>query len=239
LHEFPLFRGSQHPGSLCKIPADSSTAKRTARSVRIALAAGLALVAVAIGVVLTRPPVTVAGSNGVMAEHSVGVAQGGTTGCQAAGTVPAGTTGLRVSASVNVGPKVTARLLSGGRLITQGTRAAGWGIDESVTIPVRRVPRTIPNAQLCLTFGKSLEPVELVGEQVPITLANGRPGTTVRIRIEYLHQGHSSWWSLASTVAHRMGFGHAPSGTWIVFLLIALTITVSALASRLLLRDVR
>jgi hypothetical protein len=36
-----------------------------------------------------------------------------------------------------------------------------------------------------------------------------------------------------------MGFGHAPSGTWIVFLLIALAITTTALASRLLLRELR
>jgi hypothetical protein len=36
-----------------------------------------------------------------------------------------------------------------------------------------------------------------------------------------------------------MGFGHAPSGTWIVFLLLALTIAIVALASRLLLRELR
>jgi hypothetical protein len=196
-------------------------------------------VAIAIGLVLTRSPVTVAGNNAVSAEHGVAAAKGGSTGCQEAGTVPAGTSGIRVSGSVNVGPSVTARVLSGGRVITQGTRAAGWGIDESVTIPVKRVPRTITNARLCLTFGKALEPVEINGEIVPTTLAGGRTGRLVRFRIEYLHPGHSSWWSLASTIAHRMGFGHAPSGTWIVFLLIALTLTVSALASRLLLRDVR
>jgi hypothetical protein len=34
-----------------------------------------------------------------------------------------------------------------------------------------------------------------------------------------------------------MGFGHAPSGTWIVFLLIALMVTVSALATGLVLRE--
>jgi hypothetical protein len=195
-------------------------------------------VAIAIGVVLSRSPVSVAGNNSVAAQKNVGTASGGTTGCQEAGTVPAGTTGLRISASVNVGPRVTARVLSGGQIITQGTRAAGWGIDESVTVPVKRVPRTITNARVCLTFGKALEPVELIGEQVPITV-KGQHARGVRIRIEYLHQGHSTWWSLAPTVAHRMGFGHAPSGTWIVFLLIALALTVSALASRLLLRDVR
>jgi hypothetical protein len=199
----------------------------------------LALLAVAIGVVLTGSPVSVAGNNSVPAEHGVAEAQGGTSGCQVAGPVPAGTTALRVSASVNVGPKVTARLLSGGRVIAQGTREAGWGIDETVTIPVKRVSRAITGAQLCVTFGKALEPIELNGESVPAPGANGRQARVVRFRIEYLHPGHSTWWSFLSTVAHRMGFGHAPSGTWIVFVLIALTLTVTALASRLLLRELR
>jgi hypothetical protein len=207
--------------------------------VRIALAVGLALVAIAIGVLLTRSPVTVAGTNFVTAERGVAEAKGGSSGCQVAGTVPAGTTGIRLSASVNVGPTVTVRVLSGGRVITQGTRQAGWGINETVTVPVKRVPRTIPNTRLCVTFGKSLEPLEINGEAFAVAAPNGKPARTVRFRIEYLRKGHSSWWSFASTVAHRMGFGHAPSGTWIVFLLLALTITVTALASRLLLRELR
>jgi Predicted membrane protein (DUF2142) len=41
---------------------------------------------------------------------------------------------------------------------------------------------------------------------------------------------------MASSVARRMGLGHAPGGTWIVFLLMALMITVATLASRLILR---
>jgi hypothetical protein len=207
--------------------------------VRIALAVGLALVAIAIGILLSRSPVSVAGNNSVAAEHGVAAAKGGSTGCQTAGTVPAGTSGIRISGSVNVGPKVTARVLSGGQVITEGSREAGWGVDETVTIPVKRVPRTITNARLCVSFGGALEPVELNGELVPTTLPSGKRAHLLRFRIEYLHPGHSSWWSLASTVAHRMGFGHAPSGTWIVFLLLALTITVSALASRLLLRELR
>jgi hypothetical protein len=134
---------------------------------------------------------------------------------------------------------VAVRVLSGSQVITRGTRQAGWGIDESVTIPVKRVPRTITNATLCVAFGKALEEIEINGTAEPTTLPNGRPGKAVRFRIEYLVEGRSSWWSLASTVAHRMGFGHAPSGTWIVFVLIALTLTVTAVASRLLLRELR
>jgi hypothetical protein len=200
--------------------------------VRIALAVGLALVAIAIGVVLTRSPVTVAGNNSVAAEHGAGYAYGGTSNCQLAGTVPRGTSAIRFSFSNNVGPTVTVKVLSGGRVITEGTRHAGWGVDETVTVPVKRISRAIPNARVCVALGQTAEAVEINGSVVP-------GGNAVRFRIEYLRPGDSSWWSLASTVARRMGWGHAPSGTWIVFLLIALMITVATLVSRLLLRELR
>ena len=56
---------------------------------------------------------------------------------------------------------------------------------------------------------------------------NGSAGRTVNFRVEYLRAGHGSWWSRASSVARHMGLGHAASGTWIVFLLIALMITIA------------
>jgi hypothetical protein len=101
------------------------------------------------------------------------------------------------------------------------------------------VSRTTPNAQLCATFGRSLEPIEIDGAVVLATNASGQRVREVRLRVEYLRPGNSSWWSLASGVAHRIGLGHAPSGTWIVFLLLALTIAIAALASRLVLRELR
>jgi hypothetical protein len=194
-------------------------------------------VAIAIGVVLTRSPVTVAGNNSVPAEHGVGYANGGTSDCQAAGTVPQGTSAIRFSFSNNVGPAVTVKVLSGARVVDEGTRPAGWGVDETVTVPVRRVSHAIPNAQVCVAFGKAVEAVEINGSPARATIPGSQPGSVVRFRTEYLRPGHSSWWSLASTVARRMGLGHAPSGTWIVFLLIALMITVATLVSRLLLRE--
>ena len=36
-----------------------------------------------------------------------------------------------------------------------------------------------------------------------------------------------------------MGLGHAPSGTWIVFLLIAFMVAVAALAVQLIIRELR
>jgi hypothetical protein len=134
---------------------------------------------------------------------------------------------------------VTLKVLSGPLVISSGQRDAGWGVDETVTVPVTRVPRTIPNADICIAFGGAIEPVQINGARVPTATAGGRTGEAVRLRVEYLRPGHASWWSLASSVARRMGLGHAPGGTWVVFFVIALMITVATLASRLVLRELR
>jgi hypothetical protein len=55
--------------------------------------------------------------------------------------------------------------------------------------------------------------------------------------MEYLRPQPKSWWSLASSIAYRMGLGRAVGGTWIVFLALALTLAVALLALRLTLRE--
>lgn len=209
------------------------------RSVKIALAMGLALTVAALGAVLSHPPLTVAGTNSIPVEPDVAELRGGSRGCQTSGTLPRGTSAIRISASANIGPSVTLKVVSGPLVIAHGERDAGWGIDETVTVPVKRVPRTIPDARICIAFGPAIEPIEINGVLVQTTTAGGRTRRVVRLRVEYLRPGHASWWSLAFSVARRMGLGHAPSGAWIVFLLIALMITVATLASRLILREPR
>jgi hypothetical protein len=205
----------------------------------VALIVGLALVAIAIGVVLSRSPLEVAGTNSIHASSAIGYVGGGSSSCQPSGTIPQGTTAIRISASSNIGPNVTLEARSESSIVARGKRPAGWGIDETVTVPVARVAHAIPNAQICVVFGPVTEDVQINGVQLPATSVSGAPETNARFAVEYLRPGSSSWWSLASTVARRMGFGHAPSGTWIVFLLLALTIAIVALASRLLLRELR
>jgi hypothetical protein len=208
------------------------------RSVRVALAVGLALVAIAVAVVLTRSPPTVAGTNSVPPLANLGYLHSNQMGCQSGETLPRDTSAIRVPLGSSVGPRVTAKVLSGSQLVTAGARAAGWGPAETVTIPVARVPRTISNVSLCLAVGPVTEPVEVKGSGVPAAQPNGRTGQGVKIGVEYLRAGGSSWWSLVSPVAHRMGLGHAASGTWIVYLELALMVGVVVLASRLLLETV-
>ena len=209
------------------------------RSVPVALTVALLLMATALGVVLSRQRLTVVGGNKTSSSHTVARAKSGTSGCVRGATVPEGTSAVRISLSANIGPRVTLQVLSGPRVVAHGTRAAGWGIQESVTVPVTRVPYTIPNARICLAIGPEVEPVQLNLFRVQMTAPNGAIRYTQGFRIEYLRAGRSSWWSLASSVAHRMGLGRAASGTWIVFLVIALMILVATLASGLVLRELR
>jgi hypothetical protein len=211
----------------------AEAASGTVRRVRFALAVGLALLLVAIAVVLSQSPLTFAGTNSVVANPRALVAVGGNTVCAPAGTVPAGTSAIRLSIVGNAGPHVKLTARSGVQTIASGERTAGWGIAESLTVPVNRVSEAAPNTEICLNFGPAVEPVAINGS-LARTFGGGQVPS---FRVEYLRPASSSWWSLASGVAQRMGWGHAPSGTWIVFLLIALMIAVAALAAWVVIRE--
>ncbi len=203
--------------------------------VRLALAAGLTVTAITLAVVLLRSPLTVAGTNGVPANFAIAYINGSRVECQGSGTLPRGTTAIRVSLSANIGPRVSLKALSGSTVVTEGEREAGWGVDETVTVPVKRVPRTIHGARICTTIGSTPESIQVNGLQVR-TPAGGR---AISLRMEYLRPGPSSWLSLASSVARHMGLARAPGGAWVAYLAIAVMIAVSALASRLVLWELR
>ncbi len=203
--------------------------------VRLGLAAGLVATAVALVVVLTRAPLVVAGSNDVTANFAITFTRGNERVCQPGGTVPRGTEAIRVSLSPNIGPRVSLELTAGSRTITDGTRAAGWGVDETVTVPVKRVARTSANTRICTTIGPAVEGVQVNGERVE------EPGArpTYRLRMEYLRPGSSSWTTLASSIASHMGLAHAPTGAWPAYLAIFAMLAVCVIASRLVLRELR
>jgi hypothetical protein len=224
--------------SLQPRPSAASVRRAGARSllrVRLALAAGLLLAAVGLGVVLSRAPLTVVGSNEIPDHLAVAFIRGPDATCQPGGTLPQGTEAVRVSLSVNTGPSVALKVLSGSALITEGSRGAGWGIDESVTIPVRRVPRTIRGTRICMAIGPSVEGIQVNGARA--RLANGR--AALLLRTEYLRPGPRSWLSLAASIAGRMGLDRAPSGAWVAYLAIVVMIAVAILASRLILVGAR
>jgi|SRR5271154_304176 len=203
------------------------------RGVKIALAAGLAILAASLVVVLSGAPMSVAGTNGVAATSSLKLSSHGFIRCEQGGSLPQGTRAIRVSLSVNSGPAVDVKVLAGTTVLAEGSHQAGWGVDETVTVPVARVPRTVHDTVVCTTVARGAESIQANGTRVG--KAEGVQG--IRLRIEYLRPGPSSWLSLASSVARRMGFDRAPGGAWVAYLAIVVMIAVSVLASRLVLRD--
>lgn len=202
------------------------------RGVRMALAAGLIATAVALGVVLSSSPIAVAGSDGVPARLGVAHFYGAQTSCQGGGRLPRGTTAVRVSLSANIGPWVSLEVLSGVTLVSEGKREAGWGVDETVTVPVSRVPRTIDHSRICVTTGPVVEPLQVNG--LPVRTAGG---VVVLLRYEYLRPRSATWLSLVPSVTRRMGLAHAPAGTWVAYALIGVMLAVSVATARLVLRE--
>ena len=207
--------------------------------VRLALAIGLALTALGVAVTLSRSPPIVVGSNEVRETSFVGYAHPGVQVCQAGEALPQDTSAIRLALDARLGPKVSVRVLAGTRTISSGIRGSGWSAG-SVTIGVRPLQRAVANVSVCFTGGPQYEPLGVEGSQSsPSTAASTATGRlSGRTKIEYLHSGHSSWWSLASGVAERLGFGRGVSGTWITGLIIALMAVVLTGTSWLILTAV-
>jgi Predicted membrane protein (DUF2142) len=213
-------------------PRPNAGDPHAALRVRLALAVGLTALATALGVVLLAgSPVTVAGTDGVPVRGTVAYLPGGQVVCQPGGVVPQGTDAVRISLGANAGPTVGVRITSGYTLVSEGSRGAGWGITESVTVPVRRVARTVSDTSVCATLGAAVEPIAANGELVA--------RRDVRLRTEYLRPGSDSWLALAGSIAGHMGIGRAPSGTWVAYLVIALVLAVSLVVVRALLRELQ
>jgi len=201
----------------------------------------LSLVSLALGVVATlgqSPPVA-ARSNGVQTEVEFGsVSDGRFAACQAGEALPAGATAVRLSLDSVLGPRVTVRIRKDGRLLTSGQRQAGWTAAD-VTVPLTPLAHAAAGVQTCFSFLARDESVGLIGQRLGGAAAAAAPRDPGLLKVEFLRPGRGSWWSLASSVAGHLGFGHAWSGDWIVpFLLVAMA-AVLALMSWLALRLAR
>jgi hypothetical protein len=197
------------------------------RSVKVALTAGLTLLALAIGVTLLGSPMVLARTNRPPGkpEEPIATTDHSASYCQSEETLPHGTSAIRVWLDAVAGPRVTVAVLSGGRPLTSGERGSGW-VGGSVTVPVRPLARTVPNATVCVSFALKDETLTVQGTSA-----------TQRMWIEYLRPGKASWASLAGALARHMGLGRALPGTWVVFLALALLATAVTIASRVLVRE--
>jgi hypothetical protein len=203
-------------------------------SVRIALVGGLMLVALAVGLTLTRSPTTVIATDGIAREADVAATQRSAHACQAGETLPAGTSAIRLTLASNIGPTIAVTVMAGNAVATRGMRGPGW-TGTSVTVPVQHVSHTIPDAKVCFALARPLEIVTIFGRNTPadIALTSDARKLPGRVGIEYVRQSSASWFSLLPSIARQMGFGRAWPGTWIVFALLAAMMSCAVLLCRL------
>jgi hypothetical protein len=202
------------------------------RPVRIALVAALITMSVAIVVVLSHAPVSVAGSNGVLLDGE-SYTNGPLENCQGGGTLPRGTTAVRVSLLANVGPSVGVKALSRSGVITSGRHGSGWGTDDSVTVPVTRTRESTPDTVVCVSIGPATETIALKGAVVES--AGGK--RALWLHLEYLRPGASSWLSRASAIARELDPARTPGGEAAALTAIALMLAATAVAARLILGE--
>ncbi len=206
----------------------------------VVIASGLLIMVGALAFTLSQSPITVASTSTVGELSSLGTLTKKTKACQYNEVIPREVTAIRLRALMFTGARVTVTASAGGHVIAQGERASGW-TGGVVTMPVEPLPTQTQGVQICFGFYlNGSEAVSLLGGRSRVTPPGQHANPRLRrATVEYLRQGSSSWWSLATQVARRMGLGHAGSGTWCVFLVLALMGGVIVLVSRLTLRELQ
>jgi hypothetical protein len=212
------------------------------RSVTIALAAGLALTCVAVGLVLLRSPMSLAGANNLKDAGGTFLTSTthGASYCQAHETLPRDTSAIRLWLDAAAGPRLRVAVLHAGHRVTGGERGSDW-IGGSVTVPVKPQPATVRDVTVCASFRLHDETVIVQGNQTSAALATRSDGKALpgKLWIQYLRPGGRSWASLAPTVMHNMTLGRAGGGTWVVYFALALLLAVAAIASGSVFRELR
>jgi hypothetical protein len=211
------------------------------RSVKVSLAVGLIVVGLAVLTVLTRSPIIVAGTNSISAKDYIELeAKDKLSNCQPAGTLPQGTSAIRIGVEgLYFSPTVTAKVFTGSRVLAEGRHNAGGASIPNVTVPVSKLTHAVRGAHICTTIGPAREPIRFYGAPGHSSTSTTNPLQGASLQVEYLRPGTKSWWSFVSSIAYHMGLGHAPSGTWVAFLVLALMLAVIVLVSRLIVEELR
>jgi hypothetical protein len=207
--------------------------------VKVALAAGLGLIAIALAATLSHAPLTIARESSPANQTLVSTNQAA-RGCQAQETLPRDTSAIRISLTSSLGPKVTVKVLSGKRVLTHGSYPPGWA-GASVTVPVASISHTVTPVKVCFGLTSVNGKVLMRGEpSAPAVAAKSEEGALPgRMSIAYLRPGHRSWWSQATSVARRLGLGRAAAGAGNALLVLVLAATFVTLSSWLVVKELR
>ncbi len=217
------------------------------RRARVTFGVGIALILAAGAVTLTRAPphvVRKGASTNIATQLAFAGTRGDATVCQADETLPAGISAVRVWLGAEYGARVHVTLVSGERVLTDGSRGPDW-TSGSVTVPVASIGSSASQVKLCIEIGPNSEPIFFLGNETSKQEAAlmYTPSSAVgqrldgRLGVEYLEAGQGSWWSRILSVARHMGVGHALTGTWVALLIAGLVVAASAFAIGLALRE--
>ena len=195
--------------------------------VRVVIAAGLALVAGLVLVLLLLPGERRSGSNYVPEFGPAAQLRGADSHCEHDQLIPGdtGALNLLVGTYGRPTPRIDVTVTVPGQgVLTRGSLPAGHE-QGRVIVPVRRVDRAVNGAEVCVSTGPGGRTV-LYGEGKSIRLAWLRPGSESRL-------------SLLPTVAHRIGLAKLnPLGSWLLPLLVLVLAAAWFLALRTVLREV-
>jgi hypothetical protein len=196
---------------------------------------GLTLIAVAVALTLAQSPLMAVRPTGSQLSL-IETVRHQTRVCQRGEELPSGISAIRLRVFTFLGPRVVLDALADGHIVAHGERGSGW-TGGAVTVPVNSPSQAASGVTLCFTLlaGED-EDIELIGQPAatPVATANGQP-LGGRVAVEYMRPGPSSWWSLATVIARRIGWGRA-EGAWSAYAAIVLMFGVVAASSYLTLR---
>ncbi|HYV16728.1 MAG TPA: hypothetical protein VE972_11990 [Conexibacter sp.] len=190
------------------------------------LAIGLTLLALGLVVTLSQTAARRTGTDGTSVTEALAVTSSDGTFCQPRELVPAGTGAVRLSlkATTRRSSTVAVAVMRGRTTLARGARTSRWS-GEQLDVPLRSTLHADVVGRICVTLGGHA-PIALGGMPTGTKVAarTGRQALSGRLRIEYLRPGRESWWSLASTVAHRITIGHPLPGSPAALLAVLLTL---------------
>ncbi len=213
------------------------------RAVIATLAVGAVAAATGIALVLSHAEVRRTNTNDVVVRGVVATLAAGHAVCQDGERVPAGTTAIALTAT----PTVPTRNVLAVELLDSASGApvaAGAAVGRSngvaTPVPLRpRIARERP-VRVCLRLSRPAAgaAVQLYGAPTSraTSAMDGSRAIGAVVHLDYLGGPAQSWWALAPTVARRIGYGHAWSGSSVALLAGLLTLSSIALAAWLLLR---
>jgi hypothetical protein len=128
------------------------------------------------------------------------------------------------------GPPLDVSVTSAGRELAHGHFDGNWGSD-TVRVPIGEVPRTRPDAVMCVrNQGRPALGFMGIPSNFATLKADGKT-LNAAVTVQFFRAGESSWWANLGTIAHRAGvLKGALAGAWVFWAAITLFAAVAVLS---------